>query len=55
MTDRANNHAIEAVELTKQFDHFTAVDQIRFTVHRGEIFGFLGPYLNLYYYNIPSY
>jgi ABC-2 type transport system ATP-binding protein len=43
LTDRTNNHAIEAVDLTKQFDHFTAVDQIHFRVHRGEIFGFLGP------------
>jgi ABC-2 type transport system ATP-binding protein len=40
---RANDHAIEAVDLTKQFDHFTAVDQLHFTVDRGEIFGFLGP------------
>ena len=36
-------HAIETVELTKQFDGFTAVDQVSFTVRRGEIFGFLGP------------
>ena len=35
--------AVEAVELTKQFDSFTAVDQVSFTVRRGEIFGFLGP------------
>jgi len=48
---RANNYpaerdassAIEAVELTKQFDSFTAVDGVSFTVRRGEIFGFLGP------------
>jgi ABC-2 type transport system ATP-binding protein len=40
---RANDDAVEAVELTKRFDHFTAVDRIRFTVHRGEIFGLLGP------------
>jgi ABC-2 type transport system ATP-binding protein len=43
LADRANDHAIEAVDLSKQFDHFTAVDQLRFTVRRGEIFGFLGP------------
>jgi ABC-2 type transport system ATP-binding protein len=43
LVDRANGHAIEAVDLTKRFDHFTAVDQVRFTVGRGEIFGFLGP------------
>jgi len=35
--------AVEAVELSKQFDSFTAVDQVSFTVRRGEIFGFLGP------------
>jgi ABC-2 type transport system ATP-binding protein len=40
---RANDDAVEAVELSKRFDHFTAVDQIRFTVRRGEIFGLLGP------------
>ncbi len=36
-------HAVEAVELSKQFDSFTAVDRVSFTVRRGEIFGFLGP------------
>lgn len=43
MNERLNNHAVEARELTKQFDHFTAVDHISFTIPRGEIFGFLGP------------
>jgi ABC-2 type transport system ATP-binding protein len=33
---------IEAVELTKRFGRFTAVDSITFSVSRGEIFGFLG-------------
>lgn len=39
------NHpnAVEAQELTKQFDHFLAVDHVSFTVPRGQIFGFLGP------------
>ncbi|MEJ2749563.1 MAG: ABC transporter ATP-binding protein [Anaerolineae bacterium] len=37
------DYAIETIDLTKQFDGFTAVDQINFTVQRGEIFGFLGP------------
>jgi ABC-2 type transport system ATP-binding protein len=41
--ERANNHAIQTVDLTKKFGDFTAVDQISFTVERGEIFGFLGP------------
>ena len=34
---------ITAADLTKQFGDFTAVDNITFTVKRGEIFGFLGP------------
>jgi ABC-2 type transport system ATP-binding protein len=40
---RANNHAVQAIELTKEFGGFTAVDRITFTVERGSIFGFLGP------------
>ncbi len=43
MAGRVNHHAVETVELTKQFDSFTAVDRVSFTVRRGEIFGFLGP------------
>ena len=35
--------AIVADGLTKRFGDFVAVDQISFTVNRGEIFGFLGP------------
>jgi lipooligosaccharide transport system ATP-binding protein len=34
---------IEARGLTKRFGDFTAVDEIDFTVERGETFGFLGP------------
>lgn len=34
--------AIEAHELSKRFDDFTAVDKISFTVPKGEIFGLLG-------------
>ncbi len=30
-------------DLTKRFDHFTAVDNIHFGVESGTIFGFLGP------------
>lgn len=33
---------IQAVNLTKRFGEFTAVDHINFTVHQGEVFGFLG-------------
>jgi len=35
--------AIVAENLVKRFGTFTAVDDISFTVSRGEIFGFLGP------------
>ena len=34
---------IEARDLVKRFDGFTAVDQISFAVEAGVIFGFLGP------------
>ncbi len=34
--------AISATGLTKRFGDFTAVDQVSFTIERGEIFGFLG-------------
>lgn len=36
-------YAIKAVELSKQFGDFTAVDGVNFSVNRGEIFGLLGP------------
>ncbi|HSB01975.1 MAG TPA: ABC transporter ATP-binding protein [Anaerolineales bacterium] len=35
--------AIKVINLTKRFGDFVAVDNINFDVHRGEIFGFLGP------------
>ena len=35
--------AIEALDLTRRFGDFVAVDGVRFTVATGEIFGFLGP------------
>jgi ABC-2 type transport system ATP-binding protein len=34
--------AIEAVDLTRRFGAFTAVDRITFDVRQGEVFGFLG-------------
>jgi ABC-2 type transport system ATP-binding protein len=34
---------IEAVELRKEFGNFTAVDNLSFSVQRGEVLGFLGP------------
>lgn len=36
-------HAIEAHNLTKYYGDFLAVDNIDFSVEKGEIFGFLGP------------
>ena len=40
---QSNDSTIAARGLTKRFGDFTAVDQINFDVHRGEIFGLLGP------------
>jgi ABC-type multidrug transport system ATPase subunit len=34
---------IQCEALTKRFGHFTAVDQVSFSVAKGSIFGFLGP------------
>jgi ABC-2 type transport system ATP-binding protein len=36
-------HMIEVENLTKQFGHKTAVNQITFSVRKGEVLGFLGP------------
>ena len=39
-----NQHvAIATVELSKRFDHFTALDRLNLNVVRGLIFGLLGP------------
>jgi ABC-2 type transport system ATP-binding protein len=38
-----NHQIIIANGLTKRFGDFTAVNKVYFEVHRGEIFGFLGP------------
>lgn len=38
-----NEDAIEARGLTMRFGDFTAVDHVSFHIHRGEIFGFIGP------------
>jgi ABC-2 type transport system ATP-binding protein len=35
--------AIEVSNLTKSYNHFTAINAISFSVKKGEIFGFLGP------------
>ncbi|WP_338603219.1 ATP-binding cassette domain-containing protein [Sulfolobus tengchongensis] len=37
------NVAIKAINLTKMYGKFVAVDHINFEVYEGEIFGFLGP------------
>jgi ABC-2 type transport system ATP-binding protein len=42
MQEERNGKVMEAVELTKRFGRFTAVNAISFTVSKGEIFGFLG-------------
>lgn len=34
---------LEAINLSKKFDGFLAVDHINFSVVKNEIFGFLGP------------
>ena len=38
-----DEQAVEAINLTKKFGDFTAVDGVSFTIQRGDIFGFLGP------------
>ncbi len=38
-----SNIAIEVKDLTKKFNGFTAVNDISFSVQKGEIFAFLGP------------
>lgn len=35
--------SLHVEHLTKHFEHFTAVDDVSFSVQRGEIFGLLGP------------
>lgn len=41
--DNTENYSIEVRNLTKKFGDFTAVDNISFSVKRGETFAFLGP------------
>lgn len=38
-----NSFTLITQNLTKHFDHFVAVDNVSFTVQRGEIYGLLGP------------
>ena len=37
-----NGFAVEVNKLTRDFGHFRAVDEVSFSVKKGEIFGFLG-------------
>jgi ABC-2 type transport system ATP-binding protein len=37
-----SDNAIEVFDLTKVFGKFTAVDNVKFSVRKGEVFGFLG-------------
>jgi ABC-2 type transport system ATP-binding protein len=37
------NHPIAVENLTRKFGNFTAVDQLTFSVRKGEVFGWLGP------------
>jgi ABC-2 type transport system ATP-binding protein len=39
----SNTIALYVDKLAKRFDHFVAVDDVSFSVHRGEIYGLLGP------------
>jgi len=41
--NKAGPDAIEALELSKKFDGFTAVDELTITVDRGELLALLGP------------
>ena len=40
---RAEAVVVETKALSRRFGNFTAVDEVSFTVNRGEIFGFIGP------------
>jgi ABC-2 type transport system ATP-binding protein len=43
MADTAPNNLVEAVELTRYYASHRAVDNVSFTLARGEVLGFLGP------------
>jgi len=43
MGDGAESPLIEIDRLTRRFGRFTAVDDVSFSVRRGEVLGFLGP------------
>ncbi|MCK4590845.1 MAG: ATP-binding cassette domain-containing protein, partial [Candidatus Latescibacteria bacterium] len=44
MNDKnAHQQAIEVESLTKYYGELLAVDDVHFTVRKGEVFGFLGP------------
>ncbi len=41
--ESAEQAALKVVHLSKNFSSFKAVDDVSFTIEKGEIFGFLGP------------
>lgn len=43
LDDGATVAAVDVQHLTKRFDKLTAVDDVTFRVHQGEVFAFLGP------------
>ncbi len=43
VTTKDGQPAVQVQHLTRRFGSFTAVDDLSFTVQKGEIFGFLGP------------
>lgn len=43
MSETEGNIAIKAVNLTKKFNGFTAIDGVNLEIKKGEIFAFLGP------------
>ncbi|MCE9602135.1 MAG: ATP-binding cassette domain-containing protein, partial [Gemmatimonadetes bacterium] len=43
MSEPERRDVVEVQGLVKRFGSMTAVDHVSFTIHRGEIFGILGP------------
>ena len=43
MTSKTNDLIVKTERLTKKFGNLVAVNDLNLEIHRGEIFGFLGP------------
>jgi ABC-type multidrug transport system ATPase subunit len=43
MSDKTNEVIVKIEHLTKKFGKLVAVNDLNLQIHRGEIFGFLGP------------